>query len=188
MGGPMLELLQGKVGVNFPLHHCGHNQICHCQSKLFNKEEIIQILIRSAVSKHCWPQNIPYAWKHGFHKLRENSQCHPKWLFSTGTFRDPLINLSGEKAEELYQHPLSWVFNPWVRSLQVPGSGQGDQSCCMENAWLAFFLICTSLDLFIALAGEHLGLPLQQEPPHMQTQHLALEGGRAGSQRIIPGK
>lgn len=39
----MLELFQGKTGVNFPLHHCDHTQTGHCQRKLLNKEETMQV-------------------------------------------------------------------------------------------------------------------------------------------------
>lgn len=48
----MLVLFQGKIVVNFPLHHCGHNHIGHCQGKVFNIKETIQVLIHSAVFKH----------------------------------------------------------------------------------------------------------------------------------------
>lgn len=37
-----LVLLQGKIVVDFPLHHCGHNHIGHCQGKLFKIEEIMK--------------------------------------------------------------------------------------------------------------------------------------------------
>lgn len=77
----MLELFQGKIGVNFHLDHCIHIHIGHGQVKLFNKEETMQVwffqLFLSNWSQKAKTNNndnksTPYFWKPGFHKLREN--------------------------------------------------------------------------------------------------------------------